>query len=151
MKYILASLFFLSGSIGTASADFTDTCGRQVTVVGDTYTVTGKSSKFIVTVDSLAKAQNTINSLLTDDCTVPVAAPVTSIATSSYIARFSPAEQLAVTGNPTTLTLWLTLLSYQVIDVTKQQVIDGMKVLVSAGVITPARAAVILDLSKTSP
>lgn len=74
----------------------------------------------------------------------PPAAPVTTIPTVAYVARFTQAEQLAIVANQSGLALWLQLLAYQSIDLTNSLVTGGMAELVGLNLVTQARATVIL-------
>ena len=81
----------------------------------------------------------------------PPAPPPTTIAVPAFIARFTPAEQTAIAGNPATLTFWLTLVAYPAIDTTDPRVTGGLAALVAANAFTAPRAAQIGNLAVASP
>jgi hypothetical protein len=78
-------------------------------------------------------------------------APVTALPVAQYVARFTQAEQVAAASNPQTLTLWLLLLANPAVDSTDIRVQAGAAALVSAGVVTQARATQILNSGNSSP
>lgn len=85
----------------------------------------------------------------------PPAPPPTIIPPSAFIDRFSAAEQQAVmTASQSSwqINLWLTkAVAATSVDVTDARTIAGMGALVTAGILTSARCAQILNLTIASP
>lgn len=83
--------------------------------------------------------------------------PPTQIASYAFIQRFATAEQQAIVqasqaAGGWQIVLWLHMLAAAgTVDVTQTAVTGGMAALVTAGLLTSARSAQVLDLAVASP
>lgn len=75
----------------------------------------------------------------------------TVLAVTDFMRQFTDDERLSISSIPQAVALTLKLLSYQTIDVASQPVIDGINLLMGAGIITPDRAAFLLALKYPLP
>ena len=147
MKKLLGALLLLPA---LAFAQATDQFGRTVTCTGTAPVTCSTPDGISVSSATQASASTTINGMAPAGWAPPFV-PATTLSVSGFIARFSPAEQTAIAGNPATLTFWLTLVAYPSIDVTDPRLVGGMAALVAANAITTARAAQIINLAIASP
>ncbi len=85
---------------------------------------------------------------------VPAPAP-TNISSYDFMLRFTPFEQQAIQTAAQSnwqIQLWMTMIaSKHRLNVADPKITGGMQALVSAGLLTAARSAQILDLNQTSP
>ena len=151
------SRFFLALALAiaapAANAQSADNWGRPVTCTGAnpvTCTVAGMS----VSDANLGAVMATINAMPPPQPPAPAVAP-TTIATLAFMQRLTVGERQAIIVAARTSAAiqdWRDMvLAVAQVDVTDPLTIAGINSMAAVGLLTTARAAQILDLSKASP
>lgn len=128
----------------------TDTYGRIVTASNSgSYTITDSTGvNLTIEAPSIAAAVTTANGMAPSNWTPPPTPNPTTISTSAFLNRFTPAEQNAVWSSAiTTPAIGVGLqtgLSDGTVNLLSTVTVAWMAALVTAGAITSARSTVIL-------
>jgi hypothetical protein len=149
MNYIILAALLIASP--ASAQTLTDSFGTTITKAGNVYTRGGVS----VNAPSDAVALNTFNAMAPDGWVPPSRPPPTSISSSDFIKRLTPAERLAIATagqSNAQILVWLTQLgAATTVIMSDPDLLAGVQAMVSAGLLTSQRAAQILDLSQTSP
>lgn len=152
MKTILAAVCLLAGLSGAAVAQV-DNYGRQLACTGSG-PVTCSAGGVTITNGSLESVVAAFNGLAPPGYQAPAPA-LTSIPPLDFMARFTPAEQSAIAtaaqGNAALMLFLLKMTAAAEVHPSDALTQAGVQAAVSAGLLTPARAAQVLDLSRASP